>query len=276
MKQTRFAIAPLVITALALSLAACGDDTTDSGSTDTTVAAGSGSDVATAIDGRTYVSQSSTGFTLVDGSDVRLTFDDGQLGANAGCNSMSGAYTITDGKLVVEALASTMMACDQPLMDQETAVSTFLSSSPAITADGDNLTLTDGTITMEFLDREIADPDKPLADTTWTVSGIISSDALSSTTAGTAADITITVDADGKGTAAVNAGCNTGSAEVTVTDTAITFGPMALTKKMCDDAAMQLETAVTTTLTGETTYEIEASSLTIMSEASGLTFTAGS
>ena len=97
----------------------------------------------------------------------------------------------------------------------------------------------------------------------------------SSTTAGTAADITFTLDADGKGTAAVNAGCNTGSADVTVTDTAITFGPMALTKMMCDDAAMQLETAVTTTLTGETTYEIEASSLTIMSGTSGLTFTAG-
>jgi heat shock protein HslJ len=274
MRTTRFAIAPLVITALALSLAACGDDTTDSGSTDTSAAAGSGT--AAAVEGRTYVSQSATGFTLVDGSDVRLTFDSGQLAANAGCNSMSGGYTITDGKLVVEALASTMMACEQPLMDQETAVSTFLSSSPAITADGDTLTLTDGTITMEFLDREIADPDKPLADTSWTVSGIISSDAMSSTTAGTAADITFTLDADGKGTAAVNAGCNTGSADVTVTDTAITFGPMALTKMMCDDAAMQLETAVTTTLTGETTYEIEASSLTIMSGASGLTFTAGS
>jgi heat shock protein HslJ len=274
MRTTRFAIAPLVITALALSLAACGDDTTDSGSTDTTTAAGSGT--AAAVEGRTYVSQSATGFTLVDGSDVRLTFDSGQLSANAGCNSMSGGYTITDGKLVVEALASTMMACEQPLMDQETAVSTFLSSSPAITADGDALTLTDGTITMEFLDREIADPDKPLADTSWTVSGIISSDAVSSTTDGTAADITFTLDADGKGTAAVNAGCNTGSADVTVTDTAITFGPMALTKMMCDDAAMQLETAVTTTLTGETTYEIEASSLTIMSGASGLTFTAGS
>jgi heat shock protein HslJ len=268
MRTTRFAIAPIVITALALSLAACGDDTTDSGS-------GSGGDVSTAIDGRTYVSQSATGFTLVDGSDVRLTFDNGQLGANAGCNGMSGGYTITDGKLVVEALTSTMMACEQPLMDQENAVSTFLTSSPAITAAGDALTLTDGTITMEFLDREIADPDKPLADTTWTVSGIISSDAVSSTTAGTAADITFTLDADGKGTAAVNAGCNTGSADVTVTDTAITFGPMALTKKMCDDAAMQLETAVATTLTGETTYEIEASSLTIMSGTSGLTFTAG-
>ena len=267
-------IAPLLLPALLISLAACGDDTTDTSTADTSAAAGSGS--STAVEGRTYVSQSATGLTLVDGSDVRLTFDNGQLGANAGCNNMAGAYTITDGKLVVEAMASTMMACDQPLMDQEAAVSTFLSSSPAITADGDTLTLTDGTITMELLDREIADPDKPLADTTWTVSGIISGEAVSSTTAGTSADITITVDADGTGTAAVNAGCNTGSAEVTVTDTAITFGPMALTKKMCDDAAMQLETAVVTTLTGETTYEIEASSLTIMSGASGLTFTAGS
>lgn len=267
-------IAPLLVPALVVALAACGDDTTDTSTADTSAAAGSGS--STAVEGRTYVSQSATGLTLVDGSDVRLTFDNGQLGANAGCNNMAGAYTITDGKLVVEAMASTMMACDQPLMDQEAAVSTFLSSSPAITADGDTLTLTDGTITMELLDREIADPDKPLADTTWTVSGIISGEAVSSTTAGTSADITITVDADGTGTAAVNAGCNTGSAEVTVTDTAITFGPMALTKKMCDDAAMQLETAVVTTLTGETTYEIEASSLTIMSGASGLTFTAGS
>lgn len=276
MKKIRL-VAPLLIPALVVALAACGDDSTDSGSTDTTVAAGSGTDVATAVEGRTYVAQSATGLTLVEGSDVRVSFADGSLNATTGCNTLAGGYTITDGKLAVPTMGSTMMACDQPLMDQEAAISKFLSSNPTITADGDNLTLTDGTITMEFLDREIADPDKPLAGTTWTVTGIITGEAVSSTTAGTSADMTITVDADGKGTAAVNAGCNTGQADVTVTDTAITFGPMALTKMMCDDAAMQLETAVTRSLSGEITYEIEAGVLTITDTVGGgLILAAGS
>ncbi|MEX0848244.1 MAG: META domain-containing protein [Ilumatobacteraceae bacterium] len=264
-------VTSLLVPALVLTLAACGDDTVDTADT-----AAAGSDVGAAIEGRTYISQSATGFTLVDGSDVRLTFEGGKLAAGAGCNMMNGSYTIADGILTVGAMMSTMMACEQPLMDQETAVSAFLTSGPTITADGDALTLVNADITMQFLDRKVAEPDLPLADTTWTVSGIISADAVSSTTTGTAADVTFTVAADGTGTAAVNAGCNTGSAEVTVGDGTITFGPLALTKKMCDEAAMELEAAVSATMTGDATYEIEANSLTIMSGATGLTFTAGS
>jgi heat shock protein HslJ len=168
----------------------------------------------------------------------------------------------------------TQMACDQPLMDQDSAVQAFLSAGTTVSVDGDTLTLTgtfagaDASITL--LDREVADPDRPLADTAWTVTGVISSDAISSGWGSAVATLTI-VD----GQAQVNAGCNTGFATVTVDEAAgtITFGPLALTRKMCDEDAMRLEQEVSRVLTGTATYSIEAGSLTLMNGTDGLQLT---
>ena len=58
---------------------------------------------------------------------------------------------MTDGKLVVSEMISTLMACDPPMMDQEACLSTFLSSSPSVSIDGDELELKtdDASITAE-------------------------------------------------------------------------------------------------------------------------------
>jgi heat shock protein HslJ len=53
----------------------------------------------------------------------------------------------------------------------------------------------------------------------------------------------------------------------------IAFGPLALTKMMCDDDAMRLEQEVSRVLTGTATYSIEAGSLTLMNGTDGLQFT---
>src|SRR3990172_1774597 len=46
------------------------------------------------------------GRTLVQGSTLRLAFSNGQVSANAGCNSMSGPYRIDEARLVVDELRS--------------------------------------------------------------------------------------------------------------------------------------------------------------------------
>jgi heat shock protein HslJ len=270
-----------VATAGMFTLASCGDPTvepatspSDPGSTtiDTTPATtpAPGGDLAALLAGKTYLSQTVTGITLADGAVVRISFNDGRISVSGGCNGMGADVAFEGDTLTVGPMMSTQMACDQPLMDQDDAVAAFLAAGPTATVDGDTLTLTSGDATMTLLDREVADPDRPLADTAWTVTGVISSDAISSGWGSAVATLTI-VD----GQAQVNTGCNTGFATVTVDEAAgtITFGPLALTKKMCDDDAMRLEQEVSRVLTGTATYSIEAGSLTLMNGVDGLQLT---
>jgi heat shock protein HslJ len=46
---------------------------------------------------------------------------DGQVSGSGGCNTFNGPYQSTANTLSIGPLASTRMACDQPVMDQETA-----------------------------------------------------------------------------------------------------------------------------------------------------------
>jgi heat shock protein HslJ len=274
-----------VATAGMFTLASCGDPSvepatspTDPGSTtiDTnpSTTPEPGDDLAALLAGKTYLSQSTTGITLADGAVLRISFDDGRISVSGGCNGMGGDVTFEGDAMTVGLMMSTQMACDQPLMDQDSAVQAFLTAGTTVSVDGDTLvltgTLTGSEATITLLDREVADPDRPLADTAWTVTGVISSDAISSGWGSAVATLTI-VD----GQAQVNTGCNRGMASVTVDEAAgtITFGPLALTKMMCDDDAMRLEQEVTRVLTGTATYSIEAGSLTLMNGSDGLQFT---
>jgi heat shock protein HslJ len=222
--------------------------------------AASPSPAPASLDGRTFLSTAVQGQTLVPGSTIRLSFKDGQLGINAGCNHMGGAYSMADGKLTTGQMMMTDMACQEPLMKQDTWVSSFLGGA-AVTLAGDTLTLKNGDVTMTLTDRRVADPDRPLVGTKWVVDGIITGDAVSSVPAGVTAGLTITGD-----TMQVDTGCNTGSATVQVTATTMTIGPMALTKKACQASAAAMEAAVVATLTGEVAYSIEADRLTITSK----------
>ena len=60
---------------------------------------------------------------LVPGSSITAQFtSDGKVGGSAGCNQYSGTYkTSGDNIQISSPLASTMMACAQELMDQESA-----------------------------------------------------------------------------------------------------------------------------------------------------------
>lgn len=58
---------------------------------------------------------------LLEDSQVTLQFDEeGNAGGNAGCNSYGGTYTVADDGLTFGMLITTLMACDEELMEQET------------------------------------------------------------------------------------------------------------------------------------------------------------
>lgn len=113
----------------AVALAACGGD-------------GGGSQTPD-LAGKTFESTSVSGHELVDGTTITLTFEEDRLGAYAGCNTMTGGASWEGGTLQVEALAQTMMACEDDLAAQDQWLLELLEDGPAVSLDGDELTVGD-------------------------------------------------------------------------------------------------------------------------------------
>lgn len=204
---------------------------------------------------------------LVDGTRIRLSFTDGQLGASAGCNTMGGAYRLEGGRLVFEGGGMTEMGCDDERHAQDDWLFGFLGSQPSLAQDGDKLTLTSGATVITFQDRETPEPDLPLVGTTWTVDSIISGDAVSSVPDGANATLVFT-DA---GELEVDTGCNTGAGTYEVADGTLRVGEVNTTLIGCGGAAGELEAAVMAVLNaGELDHAIDAGSLTLMAGDEGL------
>ena len=241
----------LALLALAgLTVAACGSD--DDGPAEST-----GTPTAEDLSGRGFVSSDVTGYDLVDGSEITMNFLDDSVSVNAGCNTMNGGYEIADGAFVAGQFVMTMMACDDPLMAQDTWLSEFLASSPSISLDGSTLSFSGDEVTITLDEIEPA----ALVGTTWTVTGTVANEAVSSVPMDSTASITIADD----GNVAVDTGCNTGSGSVEVGDDTLTFGPIATTKMACPPEQTELETSVLSVLQGEVTYEIDGSNMSLRS-----------
>ncbi|HYO44383.1 MAG TPA: META domain-containing protein [Candidatus Limnocylindrales bacterium] len=78
------------------------------------------------------------------GTTLTATFTaDGKIGGNAGCNSFTGAYTLDGTSLTVGPLATTMKACEQPVMDQEAQFLAALQTPTTVETSGTTVTLRD-------------------------------------------------------------------------------------------------------------------------------------
>ena len=208
------------------------------------------------LDGHTYVSTGVNGHDLTPKSTITLSFKAGQLTANAGCNTMSGAYTLAaDGTLGVGPMATTAMGCPAALMAQDTWLAAFLPGA-TVKVDGDTLTLTKDKVTLTLVDQNTTN--LPLENTTWVVTGLVANSAVSTVPQGVKATLVFS-----GGKVAVDTGCNTGSGPATFTDTSITFGAIALSKKACLADATQVEQAMVPVLDGTQPYTITADSLKI-------------
>ena len=229
-----------------------------------------GSPIAGGLEGRTFLSTAVDGRDLVAGSRLTLSFRNGQVGLDAGCNSMGGVYRLDGDRLVTNQLVTTDMACARALMDQEQWAADLLNGA-VVLLDGDKLALTKNGVRVSFLDRETAEPDEPLLGTRWFVDTIISGDVASSLPQAATASLTF---ADGR--VDVETGCNSGGGKIVIASGTIAFEPIVLTKRGCAPEVMSLEQAVIAALTGTASYSIEGNSLTLMAGANGLRLVAPS
>ncbi len=71
-----------------------------------------------------------------------FAFDtEGAISGIAGCNHFSGGYQVKGEKVTISQLAWTLMGCDAPLMEQETAVLILLNGRMTFESDGDSLAI---------------------------------------------------------------------------------------------------------------------------------------
>lgn len=167
---------PAVLLALALVIGACGDDETVVGGP--AVSGDSGDSGEPALDGRqfwsTSVLENGVDRPLAQDTRISVRFDNGDISASAGCNSMGGRYRIdNDGRLTVREMASTEIGCDPERHAQDEFVATVLNARPRLTLSGDHLVVATDSVRIELLDAEVADPDRPILQTRWVVNGFI-------------------------------------------------------------------------------------------------------
>jgi heat shock protein HslJ len=255
---------PLVILLAALlALAACGDDGDDG---DDVAADATTAPAEDPIAGRTFEAVTLEGgtHTLVEGVPLRIAFTDDEITVETGCNRLSGTYAVEGPILVVRGLGGTEMACEPPLMAQEEWISGVLTTRPVITPqapDGLLLTKDDAALTLEDPTGDAATTDVELVGPTWTVDTLIDAEAAGSVPEGVTATITFSAD----GTYQVSAGCNTGRGTYAEAGAGIyQIEPPALTRRRCDDEAMDVEAAVVAALDGEVTASTEGGRLTLI------------
>lgn len=259
----------VVLTLPLLVLTGCGDRRDDAGATGRTVPD---------LDGTSWIA---TGITeggkprpVVQGSEIRVDFADGNISLDAGCNAMGGDYRLSEeSELTIGTLTGTQMACDQPLMDQEQWLSRTVFSEPLVaTMEGQTLTLSREGLELVLTDRAVASPDLLLEGTAWQLDGVRSGDSVSSVPAGIHVP-TLTIETDG--TVHLHTGCNAGGTTATVSDSTITFGPVVTTKMACaDEAGRETEAAVLAVLDGSVDWSITEHTLTLTKGDRGLVYRA--
>jgi heat shock protein HslJ len=100
------------------------------------------------LEGRTWVVSElvvdGSAVAPLEGTVITAKFEDGGVSGIASCNNYFGSYTVDGDSLSFGPLGSTLMACEGPIQDQETAYLTLLSQVDAYAVDGDTLTLRSG------------------------------------------------------------------------------------------------------------------------------------
>lgn len=203
--------------------------------------------------------QSLQGADVLAEAEVTAVFGaDGTLSGGSGCNRYTTSYTVDGSSLSINAaIASTMMACPDPIMQQETAYLAVLPTAVTFQIQGVGLELLDasGASVATF----IAVVPTPLVGTTWQLTGYNNGQGgVVSLIEGS--EITAVFGEDG--TLSGNAGCNNYNTSFTTDGSSITVNPiMATTMMACPEELMTQEAAYLAALPNATTFQIQGDAL---------------
>ena len=101
----------------------------------------------------------------IEGTQLTITFEDGQVSGNAGCNSYGGSYQVKGDAISFDALYMTEMGCMEPegVMDQELTYLELLGATRRFELVGGVLKIfADSEQTMTFQSHGITDAATPI------------------------------------------------------------------------------------------------------------------
>ena len=185
---------------------------------------------------------------------VTLRFESGRLSGFAGCNNFSGSYALEGDQLKIGPVASTQMACAEPGSSIETAFHKALSGTLRYAVDGDQLTATTASgDTMRFQRA----PPPQLSGINWKVTGFNNN---RHAVVGVLGESSITMSFK-DGQVAGSAGCNRFHGSYSTEGSKLTIGPLATTRRACEEPLMTQEREFLAALASAVTWSIDGNVL---------------
>ncbi len=195
---------------------------------------------------------------------VTITFAEGEVSGSGGCNNFFGPYEVNGSELSIGLLGSTMMACVDDVMAQETGYLANLGAVAGYQIDGEQLHLlgADGQLLLVYT----VDASTPLTGTIWTVTsynngrGAVTGVIMGTEMNAVFAEI---------GLVSGSAGCNDYRAGFESSGNNISIGPAAVTRKLCaePEGIMEQEAQYLAALETAATYEIAGPRMDLYDES---------
>lgn len=217
--------------------------------------------------GTSWAMSSVNGTTAVEGTMVTAVFnDDGTVTGSGGCNSFTSTYeTTAPNSISIQMGATTMMACEVPVTEQETQYFRALSDAATYVVDGDTLTLTsaDGSTNVVFEKATLTDltgAGTELGSVAWIVTGYNNGNEA---VVSLLADTTLTAVFGADGALNGSAGCNNYNASYTAAGDQISISAVATTMMSCaePEGIMEQETNYLAAIQLAATYQIRGNTL---------------
>ena len=216
------------------------------------------------LDGTSWTLVTLNGQPALKDTTVTLNFAAGKAVGSDGCNRYTGGYTADGTNIKFDQMASTMMACAEPIMQQAAAYLQALAQAATYKANAKQLTLADAS------GKELATfnaQSNDLAGTSWIVTGYNNGQqAVVSVATGT--ELTANFGTDGK--LSGSAGCNNYTASYQTDGNKISIGPAATTMKACEPAVLDQEQQYLAALATAATYRIDGNQLELRTAAGAL------
>lgn len=224
-----------------------------------------------ALNGTAWTLSALPGRTLMPASQVTLEFANGTVQGTDGCNRYHGPYTAdAEGFRLSGNIASTMMACPEPLMQQATAFIDALSQAREARVEGNQLGLLDasGVVLATFVPQN-----RDLSGTAWQVTGYNNG---RQAVVGLLDGSTLTMAFATNGNVSGSAGCNSFRAAFSASGESIRIGNVASTRKMCAEpqGVMEQEAAFLKALADASVFQIDGNRLDLRSTSGQLMVTA--
>ena len=244
------------------------------------------------LEGKEFILQESEGFDKIEGTEIYLDFENEVFTFQAGCNTHSGEYTLEEQTFLSQDIGSTLMGCEEPLMNQDAWLASFLTSSPSIDYSESTLILENEDAMLIFaivdsespeeidddedtvsIEVELEDEDSgevsgsDIIGKNWVVHGYFNNNE--EQTFNEEIEATLLFGEDGM----LNffTGCNSGGASFTIdSENEITIQDGIMSQMACDGDAGAIESHMLGTLLGQVTYSVEDDQLFIENQNLGI------